>query len=125
MKCPELTGKDEFGRPLHDHHAHAHIIPLDLDGDGRFDHILIYAKMGLGEEAQRAIRSLRRTSPKGGVGDLQLAIVGSGDLEILRKPRLKTKVCELRGLEGGSCTWENVTPFVLPRFPKEKGKNTT
>ncbi|OYT71749.1 MAG: type I-U CRISPR-associated protein Cas5/Cas6, partial [Chloracidobacterium sp. CP2_5A] len=30
VNCPELTGKDESGQPLHDHHEHAHTIPVDL-----------------------------------------------------------------------------------------------
>ena len=65
VHCPELTGKDELGRPFHDHHRHAHTVPLDLDGDGHLDHIVIVAEMGLGDAAQRAIRTLRRTRAKG------------------------------------------------------------
>ena len=124
--CPELTGKDELGRPLHDHHDHAHAIPLDLDGDGHIDHIIVYAKMGLGDAAQRAIRSLRRTWTKGGVGDLQVAVVGHGDLEMLRQlpGKLAEVVERLLGPPEGSRIWESATPFVLPRFLKPRGKNT-
>ncbi len=121
--CPELTGRDEEGRPLQSHHAHAHTVPLDLDGDGRIDHIVIYAPMGLRGVAQQAIRRLRRTWTKGGVGDLQVAVIGAGGLEILRQLPLE-RASALLGPMEGSCIWESVTPFVFPRFLKVRGKNT-
>lgn len=126
VSCPELTGKDEHGRPLHEGHRHAHILPVDLDGDGRLDHVLVYAPMGLGDPAQQAIRTLRRTWTKGGVGDLQLALVGSGDINMLRSlpAPLDQRVASLLGPPGGSRSWVSATPFVLPRFLKPRGKNT-
>lgn len=122
--CPELTGKDNRGNPLRDHHEHAHTLPVDLDDDGRLDHIIIYAKMGLGDDAQRAIRTLRRTWTKGGVGDLQVAVVGSGDLDMLRRLPFNRRIEELLGPPEGSRVWESATPFVFPRFLKPRGKNT-
>ena len=117
VDCPELTGKDEFDRPLHDHHEHAHTIPVDLDGDGHLDHIIIYAAMGLRDMAQRAIRTLRRTWTKGGAGDLQVAVVGSGDLDMLRRlpPSLQPQIEAILGPPEGATVWESVTPFVLPK----------
>ncbi|MCA9185434.1 MAG: hypothetical protein KDA99_07435, partial [Planctomycetales bacterium] len=79
VHCPELIGKDENGRPLNGSHEHAHVLSLDLDGDGHLDHILIHAQMGLGAAAQAAIRSLDRTWTKGGVADLQVAVAGVGE----------------------------------------------
>ena len=76
INCPSLTGRDDQGKPLHGYHRHAHTIPLDLDGNQHIDHILIHASGALCEIAQRAIRSLRRTWTKGGVGDIQVALVG-------------------------------------------------
>lgn len=126
VHCPELTGKDEAGMPLHDHHRHAHTLPVDLDGDGHIDHIIIHAAMGLRDTAQRAIRTLRRTWTKGGAGDLQVAVVGSGDLDMLRTlpERLRPKLESLLGPPGGSRLWQSATPFVPPRFLKAHGKNT-
>jgi CRISPR-associated protein Csb2 len=117
VTCPELTGKDEFDRPLHDHHEHAHTIPVDLDGDGHLDHIIIYAAMGLGDDAQRAVRTLRRTWTKGGAGDLQVAVVGSGDLDMLRRlpTPLSMQLDAILGPHEGAQVWESVTPFVLPK----------
>jgi len=126
VHCPEITGKDENGKPLHDHHDHTHTFPLDLDGDGHLDHLLIYAKMGLGENAQQAIRTLRRTWTKGGAGDIQLALVGHGELEILRNlPQpMKQRIDTFLGPKDGARVWESLTPFVPPRFLKSKGKNS-
>jgi CRISPR-associated protein Csb2 len=60
VACPELTGKDSGGTPLIGH-KHAHLLPVDLDGDGHLDHVIIYAPMGLGAEAQHAVRRLKVT----------------------------------------------------------------
>ncbi len=123
--CPELTGKDEQGTPLKGH-RHAHLLPLDLDNDGHLDHILIYAPMGLGAAAQRAVRSLKRTWTKGGVGDLRLAVAGQGDLADLRRLPLSLRngVGQLLGAEPGTHAWQSLTPFVLPRYQKARGPNT-
>ena len=126
VHCPELSGKDDAGMPLRDHHRHAHTLPVDLDGDGHIDHIIIHAAMGLCDTAQRAISTLRRTWTKGGAGDLQVAVVGSGDLDILRTlpERLRPMLESLLGPPGGSRLWQSATPFVPPRFLKTRGKNT-
>jgi CRISPR-associated protein Csb2 len=68
---------------------------VDLDGDGRIDHLIVHAAMGLGDAAQRAIRTLRRTW-----------------------------VEQLLGPPQGSRVWESVTPFVPPRYLKARGRNT-
>ena len=126
VHCPELTGKDEHGRPLRNNHGHSHTVPVDLDGDGHLDHLIIYSSSGLGDAAQRAIRTLRRTWTKGGVGDIQLAVAGYGDLAMLRQlpPPLHRHIELLLGPVEGSLVWESVTPFVPPRFLKPRGKDT-
>lgn len=117
VNCPELTGKDELNRPLQCGHSHAHVIPLDLDQDGRLDHVLIHAVMGLRGAAQLAIRSLRHTWMKGGAGELQLAVAASGALELLRglPPPVDAAITEVIGPAGGSMEWESVTPFIAPK----------
>jgi len=117
IRCPELTGRDEREGPLLHSHQHAHTIPLDLDRDGRLDHILIYAPMGLGSEAQSALRSLRWTPMKGGVGELQVAVAASGKLDILRRlpATLNSSVESILGSRHGSVVWESQTPFVPPK----------
>lgn len=126
VDCPELTGVDQQGKPLQGRHDHAHMLPLDLDGDGHLDHILVHASMGLRDEAQHAIRSLKRTWMKGSANELQVAVVASGGLDLLRRlPRpFATRMEQILGPVHGTTKWESVTPFVPPRFLKRNGKNT-
>lgn len=123
--CPELVGRDERRNPLKGH-RHAHLIPIDLDSDGRIDHIIVYAPMGLGACAQRAIRGLRRTYMKGGVGELQVAVAGLGRLNDLRGVGAGySEVIEgLLGPRGGATTWVSATPFVPPRHLKPRGRSS-
>jgi len=118
--CPELTGKDEQGLPLQEGHRHAHFIPLCLDArdPARIDHVLVYAAMGFGPAAQRALRRLRRTGGKG-IRDITVTLIGIGDLSLFRA---------VGGLQlpelGKSTTWVSRTPFVPPRFMKPRGKDS-
>lgn len=125
INCPELTGRDEAGQPLQDGHRHAHILPLDLDGDQHLDHILICAPMGFGAQAQAAIRGLKRTWTKGGV-NLQVSFVGAGCLNQLRTlhESLSPGIEAILGPIEGSRVWSSQTPFVPPRHLKSGGKNT-
>jgi CRISPR-associated protein Csb2 len=122
--CKVLTGCDERRQPLREPHRHAHILPVDLDGDGHLDHILVWAPMGLDEAAQTAVRRLRQTFTKGGVGPLRLAVAGSarGVSVLLRLPREWGD--GLRRHIGASDQWISVTPFVPPRHIKRRGTNT-
>lgn len=126
VDCPEITGKDAAEKVMKNGHQHAHILPLDLDKDGHLDHILIYSPMGLGDAAQTAIRTMRRTWTKGGVGELQTALVGRGDLDCLRQlpESLLPQIDKLLAPREKSLTWISATPFVAPRHIKRNGKNT-
>lgn len=121
--CPELVGRDASRAPLKGH-AHAHIMPLDLDCDGHLDHVVVFARMGLGAQAQRAIRSLRRTYMKGGMGELQVAVAGLGRLHDLRSlsQGLSDSIGRLLGPCHGATTWVSATPFVPPRHLKKRGR---
>lgn len=121
-----LSGCDENRQPLKQTHQHAHILPLDLDGDGHLEHLLIWAPMGLDANAQAAIRSVRQTYTKGGVGPLKLALEAMGELDDLR--RLGGDYGEgMRSLLGnveGTTRWISRTPFVPPRYVKPNGANS-
>lgn len=123
--CPELTGRDETGQPLSGH-RHAHVMPVDLDGDGHLDHVLLFARMGLGSSAQQAVRSLKRTYTKGGVGALRVAVAGQGSLEDLRAlpGAIGAGIASVLGSPKGAARWISATPFVPPRHIKKRGAGT-
>lgn len=126
VHSPVLTGCDESRRPLGGPHAHAHILPLDLDRDGHLDHILVWAPMGLDTAAQTSVRAVRRTFTKGGVGPLRLALVGSGSMTVMRGlagVRGET-LRSLIGPSAGAMEWMSATPLVPPRYLKKRGRNT-
>lgn len=120
-----LTGYDESGEPLTEPHRHAHLLPLDLDEDGHLDHILVWAPMRLNAAAQAAVRAVRATFTKGGVGPLRLALAASGNLAELRGLAgvYGEKLRSLMGSSAGATEWMSVTPFVPPRYLKKRGKN--
>lgn len=121
-----LTGCDEKGRPLRGPHDHAHILPLDLDGDGHLDHILLWAAMGLNDRDQAAVRAVRRSFTKGGVGPLQLALAGSGQLSDLSglPGAFGDGLRAILGSHVAPMVWKSLTPFVPPRHLKKRGRNT-
>jgi len=125
VSCPEIVGRDETGKPLQGH-KHSHLLPIDLDEDGRLDHIVVFAPMGLGERAQHAVRSLRKTYMKGGVGELQVAVSGVGALDDLRSICAGTSraVNQLLGPPAGATSWVTTTPFVPPRHLKKNGHSS-
>jgi CRISPR-associated protein Csb2 len=124
-----LSGRDADGKPLRNEvgHRHAHLLHLDLDGDGHLDHVLLWAPMGLNAEAQRVVRAVRTTFTKGGTAPLRLALAASGDRsELMSLPspwgdRLREV---LGGSSNGAKHWRSTTPFVPPRFVKPRGRNS-
>lgn len=119
--CVSLTGRDAgTGRPLAGRHRHAHYLPLDLDEDGRLDHVLIHAPMGLDDLAQSAIRRLRRTWTKGDDRDLIVTCAGFGDLATFAE-QLRLRSGKPIPALGTSRVWTSLTPFVPPRYLRPRG----
>jgi len=126
VHCRVLRGCDESGTPLAGCHEHAHILPLDLDGDGHLDHFLVWAPMGLDLTAQAAVRSTRRTYTKDGTKPLKLALAATGTLDELRSlpGPYGDGLRSVLGPPSGATEWMSLTPFVPPRFQKKRGRNT-
>lgn len=111
-ECPELTGRDADGQPMKGN-QHAHYLPLSLAGNGRLDHVLIYAPMGLGTTAQELLGRVRETFSKGFDKPLFVTLAGFGTREdFARRDPAGFAVL------GTSRVWRSLTPFVPPRFPK-------
>ena len=120
---PEITGRDENRRPLRGPHEHAHVNPLDLDGDGHLDHVLVWAPGGLDASSQAAIRRVRQTFTKGAIEPLRLALAATGSLgDLVGLPgEYAQRIAQITGC---SAIWQSVTPFVPPRYIKRRGKNS-
>ncbi len=105
-----FSGKDERGRPLQDEHAHAFYLPTDEDGDGRLDHVTVYAPGGLPGDEVRALDALRWL--RCGDLDLSLLLVGLGSEAEFRHTRIL----------GLSTAWISVSPFLVTRHLKRRGR---
>jgi CRISPR-associated protein Csb2 len=121
----ELLGRATDGHATHDH-RHAHLLYLDLDGDQRLDHVLVYRPGGLSARACEAFRRLRKTYMKGGVGELQVSVAAVGDEAVLRGlgASIGDALHAVLGPTGGATEWCSATPWVPPRNLKPSGKNT-
>jgi len=115
--CEVLTGRTPDGGHLRGQHGHAHYFPLDLDCDGRLDHVAIYAPAGLDERAQRALAAVQRTWTRGQVGNLAVRVVGRGSIDQIRD-QLAAVSGRTSTLFGEGRVWSSITPFVPPRHLK-------
>lgn len=104
-RCPSITGKDRDGKPLAGH-RHAHILPLDLDCDGKLDHLVVYTGLenGFQREEEAAISLVSRLFSRELKKPLYLTLTGLGvaadfDLPLFTKSR----------------KWVSATPFVPSR----------
>jgi CRISPR-associated protein Csb2 len=75
-----FSGKATDGTPLRDH-RHASFLPTDEDGDGRLDHLTVYARgegsqdgrdQGFADAELRALAAFHRLRQPGGKPDLRL-----------------------------------------------------
>lgn len=111
-KSAILSGRDEAGGRLQGHH-HAHYLPSDEDGDGRLDHLTIFASAGFDEEHRRALEALRVLNAGDGRPELGVVLLGFGEPGQCDSPIL-----------GAGATWHSMTPFMLVRHPKANGKDS-
>lgn len=107
-------------------HRHAHLLHLDLDGDGHLDHALVWAPAGIGARGLRALRAIRRTYMKGGVGELQVALAAAGNIASLRPldEAFEGRLTAVLGPKDGALDWISATPFVASRLTKPRGKDS-
>ena len=104
-----LSGKDAEGLPLVGH-GHAYFLPADEDGDGRLDHLTVFAHDGFGDDEMRAIDHLRVLRPRGNEPEIRLLLLGTAQEDQFQVPPL-----------GPARTWVSVTPFIATRHPKKNG----
>lgn len=108
-----FSGKDEQGQPRTDH-RHAYFLPTDEDGDGRLDHLTVYAADGLPSDEQRAIDRL--TTLRMGHQDeaghpLRCLLLGMSGSDFRTGPVATSDV------------WESATPYIASRYAKTRGRD--
>lgn len=104
-----LSGKEASGEPLTGH-RHAFYLPVDDDGDGFIDHILVVARDGFTAPEERALAAIAALYGRGGAR-YPVRYVDSGtDLKLAGR------------WAGPASSWGTVTPFVLSRHPKLRGR---
>ncbi|HOA73703.1 MAG TPA: type I-U CRISPR-associated protein Csb2 [Phycisphaerae bacterium] len=100
-----LSGKDKKGDPLRGH-GHAYYLPTDEDGDGRLDHLTIYAADGFGHDELRAADRLRELTFKDQSHPLRLVLLGMGPADEYVPFPLRP-----------SREWVSATPFIATIHP--------
>ena len=108
-----LSGKDGAGTPLRGH-RHAFYLPTDEDGDGRLDHLTVWVPGGLGESELGALGSMDTLNPGDSRETARLSFQGRGRADNFEG------VLPLFGL---SRRWRSLTPYVLTRHVKYRGKS--
>ena len=104
---PAFSGKSPNGGPAQGH-KHAYFLPIDEDGDGRIDHLIVTAADPFTTDEIKALDGLRSIWQANGRPDVQLI------LSVLSK--------ETPGRS--STTWASATPFVTNRhYRKTRGKH--
>lgn len=103
-----LTGRDI---PAGFSHAHAYYLPEDADGDGRIDHVFVFASAGFERDAVEALADIRHIRFIHRPQDAGWRIVLEGFAE--RPDMLGTTY-------GGAATvWRSVTPYLRPWYAKK------
>lgn len=110
-----LTGKETDERTPLKGHAHAHYLATDENGDGRIDHIIVYAARGFDAHDLEALGSLHKLYRHGETHTVFAVLVGHGGVEDFRE-RGPVGDRDVATLLRRSRRWRSVTPFVLPRF---------
>ena len=107
-----LSGKDESGKPLQGH-LHAFYLPTDEDGDGRLDHLTVFAQAGLSAEEFSSLTDIDALNGSGDRCPVQLSYRAHGAVEQFQ---------EDSPIFQGSSRWRSLTPYVLPRHVKFRGE---
>ena len=106
-----LSGKDASGIPLTGH-GHAFYLPTDEDGDGRLDHLTVWAPGGLTAGEFQSVASVNTLNPGGQREPVQLAYLAHG---------AASDFAGVSPLFSVSKSWRSLTPYVLPRHVKFRG----
>jgi len=108
---PVLSGKTAQHERRTDDHQHAFYLPTDEDGDGKLDHLTVYAPEGLGIDELKSLSAFSEMYGPGGNTTIQLLLLGFGHAEHFASVKLV----------GMAQTWRSATPYIATRHFKERG----
>lgn len=107
MSVPAVISGHRMGPE--NRHQHAFWLPEDADGDGRIDHFLVHVPAEVQGPGRRAIESLNRLWNREGQ-EWTIVLENSGTTEELAESGTP--------LLGESCTFETLTPYLMPWHAK-------
>ncbi|HKG04244.1 MAG TPA: type I-U CRISPR-associated protein Csb2 [Conexibacter sp.] len=109
-QSPCFSGRNG-GAPRSDQHLHAHYL-VTPDAEGRrADHIVVWAPEGFSSSEVEALATLGVVHHWSFESELRVALTALGTEDELG----------LASLLGESAHWRSLTPFALPRHPKQRG----
>ena len=117
---PALSGRYEKEGVQH---GHLHFLPIDLDEDGRLDHVLLHCPRGVDDQTLQSIRSVRMIHSQK-LPRTYVTMIGYGELDLLSKSFTHRNGREL-GILQPSQRFHSVTPFVPSRFLKLRNNRYT
>jgi len=107
-----MSGKNEQGDALKGH-RHAYYLPTDEDGDGRLDHLTVYAERGFGPDERRAFDRISKIRFGGKERyPLRVLFLGSGAAADYHPGPLDS-----------SRVWVSATPYLATRYAKTRGRD--
>lgn len=112
-KSQVFAGKTSEGEVMTDH-GHAFYLPTDEDGDGRLDHLTLFAQQGFDRDELAALNSLRQIKSRDRTTSghaLGVVLLGSGMLD----------TDSAQGPLAMSSVWKSATPYLCHRHPKTRG----
>lgn len=109
-----LSGRAPSGDPLPSH-GHAYFLPYDSNGDGRLDHLIVYAMDGFDAGHMNALESIDALYGYPLRGRLSMVMLDSGDGECPSGHLCPTATAR---------RWRSGTPYMLARHPKRRRDGT-
>lgn len=109
-----ITGKSADGVPLV-HHQHAHYLATDEDGDGRIDHLTIYAPGKFDDADVAALNRMSSINWRESRTGVHLVLTGLGSAADFAENEKGIALFQK------SIKFRSVTPFSLPYFPNRGG----
>ena len=94
-------------------HRHAFYLPTDDDGDGRLDHLTIWAPSGFDDRELDALAGIDALNFGGGRDPIQVVYQGHGSTQDFE---------EASAIFRPSHAWRSVTPYIPTRHTKLRGK---